>query len=194
MNENIPTRVKRKTELLFLMADRGEVRTLQWSDTYTSANLGKAPYSGIISQCIRDSYIFFSHGMLLFYFIFLVWGYFPFAFFFFVCLFVCFVFFLRKNQTLLLMTRSSCWQEPGLAVPWEALQGPDQYTGRCSEPIIRQSIGIPMKELGEWLKELKRFATLHKEQQYQPTRFTPLIAPGYQTTKQWGDPCLQLLM
>jgi hypothetical protein len=30
------------------------------------------------------------------------------------------------------MPGSACWQEPGIAVPWEALPEPDQYKCGCS--------------------------------------------------------------
>jgi hypothetical protein len=36
------------------------------------------------------------------------------------------------NLTLLLMLRSACWQELGMAVPWKDLQTPDQYRCRYS--------------------------------------------------------------
>ena len=58
------------------------------------------------------------------------------------------------NQTLLLVSRSACLQEPDIAVSWETLPEPDKYRGRCSQP------GTPMEELGKELKELKEFATL----------------------------------
>jgi hypothetical protein len=35
----------------------------------------------------------------------------------------------HQTQILMLIPRSTCWQEPGIAIPWEALPKPDQY--RC---------------------------------------------------------------
>ena len=48
-----------------------------------------------------------------------------------------------SNQTLLLMPRSVCWQEPGIAVPWKALPEPDQYRCRCLQSNIGLSQGTP---------------------------------------------------
>jgi hypothetical protein len=66
----------------------------------------------------------------------------------------------HQTQTLLWMPRSECWQEPDIAISWEALPVPDKYRSRCSQPKIGLSIGSPMEELEKGLKELKWFATL----------------------------------
>jgi hypothetical protein len=69
----------------------------------------------------------------------------------------------HQTQTLLLMTRSTCWQEPDIAVSWKALPKPDKYRGGCSQPTIGLStgspVGSPMEKLEKWLKELMGFAT-----------------------------------
>ena len=44
---------------------------------------------------------------------------------------------------------------------------PDQYRGRCSQPITGLITGTPMEQLGEGLKELNGIATPQEEQQYQ---------------------------
>jgi len=69
----------------------------------------------------------------------------------------------HQTQTLLLMPRSTCWEEPGMAVTWEGLPELDQYRCSCSQPTIRLSLETPMEELGEGLKELKGFATPKEE-------------------------------
>jgi hypothetical protein len=52
----------------------------------------------------------------------------------------------------------------------EALPEPYQYICGGLQASIRQSTGTSVEELGEGLKELKRFATIEEKQQYQPTR------------------------
>jgi hypothetical protein len=42
----------------------------------------------------------------------------------------------------------------------EVLPEPDQYRCGCTQPTSGLSMGSPMEELGEGLKELKGFATL----------------------------------
>jgi hypothetical protein len=80
----------------------------------------------------------------------------------------------HQNQTLLLMPRRACWQEPQIAVLWEVVPEPDQYRCGCSQPAIRQSTGTLIEELGKGLKELKGLAT-PQEEKYQPIR--PTKAP-----------------
>jgi hypothetical protein len=42
----------------------------------------------------------------------------------------------HQTQTLLQMPTRACWQEPDVAVFWEALPLPDKYrTGCCSHPL-----------------------------------------------------------
>jgi hypothetical protein len=65
----------------------------------------------------------------------------------------------HQTQTLLLMPRSAYWQEPVIAVSWEALPKPDKYRGRCSQPTVGLSTVSPMEELEKGLKQLKRFST-----------------------------------
>ena len=50
-------------------------------------------------------------------------------------------------QTLLPMPRRACWQEPCIAVPWEALPEPDQYRCEWMQPNIGLSSGTPIEEL-----------------------------------------------
>jgi hypothetical protein len=57
------------------------------------------------------------------------------------------------------MPRSAYWQEPDIAVSWEALPEPDKYRGGCSQPSIGLSSQYPMEELEKGLKELKGVAT-----------------------------------
>jgi hypothetical protein len=65
----------------------------------------------------------------------------------------------HQTPTLLLIQRSACRQEPGMAVLSEALPAPDRERCRYSQPTIGLSLSIPMEELGEGLKELKGIAT-----------------------------------
>jgi hypothetical protein len=61
------------------------------------------------------------------------------------------------------MTWSICWQEPDMAVSWEALPEPDKYIGSCLQPTIGLSTGFPREELEKGLKELKGFAIHRKK-------------------------------
>jgi hypothetical protein len=63
----------------------------------------------------------------------------------------------HQTQTLLWMPTRACWQEPGIAVSWEALPVPDKYRSGCSQPSIGWSTGTPMKEVEKVPQELKRF-------------------------------------
>jgi hypothetical protein len=65
----------------------------------------------------------------------------------------------HQNQILLWMLTKACWQEPDIAVSWEALPVPDKYRSGCLQPSIGWSTGSPMKELEKEPKELKVFAT-----------------------------------
>jgi hypothetical protein len=62
----------------------------------------------------------------------------------------------HQTQTWLLMPRSACWQESEIAVFWDTLPEPDQYR---LQPTISLSTETPTEELGQGLKELKRFTT-----------------------------------
>ena len=64
----------------------------------------------------------------------------------------------HQTQTILLMPRRSFWQEPGIAIPWDALLEPDQYRCGYSQPSFALNHGTPIEELGEGLKELKWIA------------------------------------
>jgi hypothetical protein len=48
-----------------------------------------------------------------------------------------------------------CWQEPDIALSWEALPVPDKYRSGGSQPSTGQSMESPMKELEKVSKELK---------------------------------------
>jgi len=63
----------------------------------------------------------------------------------------------HQTQTLLQMPTRFCWQEPDIAVSWEALPVPDKYRSGCSQSAIGWST---VKELEKVLKELKQFAAL----------------------------------
>ena len=61
----------------------------------------------------------------------------------------------HQTQTLLLIPRSASWQEPDIAVSWEAFLEPDKYRSGCLQSTIKLTTGTPMKELGEGLRESK---------------------------------------
>jgi hypothetical protein len=65
----------------------------------------------------------------------------------------------QQIPTLLLMPRSTYWQESGVAVPWEVLPAFDQYRFRYSRPTIGRSLGTKLESPGEGLKELKGITT-----------------------------------
>jgi hypothetical protein len=45
------------------------------------------------------------------------------------------------------MSTRAFWQEPDIAVSWEALTVPGKYRSGCSQSSIGQSTGSPMKDL-----------------------------------------------
>jgi hypothetical protein len=53
----------------------------------------------------------------------------------------------HQTQTLLQMSTRAFWQEPDIAVSWEALTVPGKYRSGCSQSSIGQSTGSPMKDL-----------------------------------------------
>ena len=61
----------------------------------------------------------------------------------------------HQTQTLLWMPTSACWQEPDIAVSWEALPVPGKYRSGCSQSSIGRSTRSPMKEPEKVSKELK---------------------------------------
>ena len=63
----------------------------------------------------------------------------------------------HQTLTLLWMLRSACWQEPDIALSWEALPEPDKYRCECSQATIGLNMEMPMKEVRKRLKELKGF-------------------------------------
>jgi hypothetical protein len=65
-----------------------------------------------------------------------------------------------QTLTLLWMPTSACWQEPDIAVSWEALPVPEKYRGGCFQSTIGLSTGSSMEKLEKELKELKGFAAL----------------------------------
>jgi hypothetical protein len=52
-----------------------------------------------------------------------------------------------QTQTLFLMPRSACWQEPYIAVSWEALPEPYKYRCGCSKPTIGLNVESPIEAL-----------------------------------------------
>ena len=64
----------------------------------------------------------------------------------------------HQNWTLLWMPTRACWQEPDIAVSWEALLVPEKYRSGCSQLSIGWSTGPPMKKLEKVPKDLKGFA------------------------------------
>jgi hypothetical protein len=73
--------------------------------------------------------------------------------------------------------RSVFWQEPDIAVSWEALPETDKYRGRCSKRSIVLSNGPPMEELEKGLKELKGFAAHRKNNNMSQSDSPPSPAP-----------------
>jgi hypothetical protein len=65
----------------------------------------------------------------------------------------------QQSQILFQMPRSAYWQEPVIAVSWEALPESDKHRSGCSQPTIRLCKVTPMEELKKGLKELKGFVT-----------------------------------
>jgi hypothetical protein len=61
----------------------------------------------------------------------------------------------HQTQILWQMPTRACWQEPDIAVSWEALPVSDKYRSECSQPSIRESSGFPMKEPEKVTRELK---------------------------------------
>ena len=64
----------------------------------------------------------------------------------------------HQTRTLLWMPRSACWQEPYIAVSWEALPEPDKYRNKGLQSTIGLSLGFLMEELEKGLKYLKGFS------------------------------------
>jgi hypothetical protein len=64
----------------------------------------------------------------------------------------------HQTQTLLKMPTRFCWQEPDIAVSWEALPVPGKYRSGCSQSSIGWSTGSLMKKIEKVPKELKGFA------------------------------------
>ena len=64
----------------------------------------------------------------------------------------------RQIQTVLCIPTRACWQEPYIAVSWEALMVPDKYRSGHPQPSIWQSTESPMKKLEKGPEELKAFA------------------------------------
>jgi hypothetical protein len=65
-----------------------------------------------------------------------------------------------QTQTLMQITTRFCWQEPDIAISWEALPVPGKYRSGCSQSSIGWSTESPMKELEKVPKELKGFVAL----------------------------------
>jgi hypothetical protein len=64
------------------------------------------------------------------------------------------------NPDTFIMPTRVYWQEPVIAVSWEALPVPDKHRNGCSKPSIGLNLGSPMKELDKGPKKLKGFAAL----------------------------------
>jgi hypothetical protein len=67
----------------------------------------------------------------------------------------------QKTQTLLRMPRSVCWQEPDIAVSWEALPVPEKYRGRYFQRAIGLSTRSPMEESCVCPKTLQQDPSAH---------------------------------
>jgi hypothetical protein len=61
----------------------------------------------------------------------------------------------HQIHILLLMPRNACCQEPGIAVPCEALPVPNHYRFGCLQSTIGLNTETPIEELAEGIKELK---------------------------------------
>jgi len=72
----------------------------------------------------------------------------------------------HQPQSLLLMARSACWQEPYMDVSWEALPEFYWYRWGCLQLTIGLSIQTLIEELEKGLKELEGFATPWEGKQY----------------------------
>jgi hypothetical protein len=57
----------------------------------------------------------------------------------------------HQTETLLLMPRSAYWQEPAIAVPWEALSEAKRYRCGCTQQNTGLRVGIPVENLGQGL-------------------------------------------
>jgi hypothetical protein len=82
----------------------------------------------------------------------------------------------HQTQSLLLMPRSACWQEPDMDASWEALLEP--YWHRCEslQPAIGLTMGTPMEGLGEGLRSwrsLQHYRKYNNISQQEPSH-TPL--------------------
>jgi hypothetical protein len=64
----------------------------------------------------------------------------------------------HQTQTILWIPTTACWQEPHIAVSWEALPVPDKYSGGGFQPTIGLSTRSLMEELDKVPKELKELA------------------------------------
>ena len=67
---------------------------------------------------------------------------------------------IHQTQTLLHMPAIFSWQDPDIAISWEAMAVPDKYRSGCSQSSIGWNTGSPMEELEKVPKELKGSATL----------------------------------
>jgi hypothetical protein len=66
----------------------------------------------------------------------------------------------HQIQTLLHMPARFWWQDPDIAVSYEAMPVPGKYRSGCSQSSIRWNTGPPMEKLEKASKELKGSATL----------------------------------
>ena len=58
------------------------------------------------------------------------------------------------NPDTIVHDNSASWQEPDIAVSWEAWPVPYKYRGGFSQPTIELSKGSPIEELAKGSKEL----------------------------------------
>ena len=66
----------------------------------------------------------------------------------------------HQTQSLLWIPTLACWQEPNMAISWEAQPFLGKKRGWCSQTNIRLIMGFPVDKIQEELKELNGFATL----------------------------------
>ena len=100
-----------------------------------------------------------------------------------------------KSRHYFRMPRSACWQEPDVAVSWEALPVPDKYRDGCSQPAVELSTGSPRKELQKGLKSWRGLQT-HRRNNNMNQPVTPELPGTKPPTKEntWWDSWLQLHM
>ena len=99
----------------------------------------------------------------------------------------------QKTQTLLWMPKSACWQEPSIAVSWDALPEPYKYRGRCwSQPL--NLVQGPQKGGREKTEGAEGVCSpIEGTDSYWTNQYPPELPGTKPPTKEytWRDPWLQ---